>query len=378
MKKGPASRKINRKEPIEASHLDGISRCAGLAFFSGYIQSVAMNKHSPTVKRLMRECKELGTSPPPGVIAKPLDNNLFEWHFTISGVEKTHFEGMKARRRWPSLFPFQQFTGGRYHGKLLFPSEYPFKPPNLIMMTPSGRFEVGKKICLNFSGYHPEQWQPSWTISGMLTALRAFFETRGTGAIGAIEVNPEQRRKLAKASLRFVCNACHAKMSEMFQSKPLSPTNDDQSDESEISDSDEEQSANASRSSLNFESELKKQVSMQKKWIGANDSISAQMDRIGKDEGGGGNEHLELNRPRHVAQTTERERDGRDGDDGKENENANENSNGNEELERGNGRRRPRVVIRNAERNGKDQFLDILTIIAILIKKFVAIVSLQM
>lgn len=46
-----------------------------------------------SVKRIMREFKALQKNPPDGIIAKPLDSNLFEWHFTIRGVEKTEFEG---------------------------------------------------------------------------------------------------------------------------------------------------------------------------------------------------------------------------------------------------------------------------------------------
>lgn len=35
------------------------------------------------------------------------------------------------------------------------PSEYPFKPPEVYMLTPSGRFEINKKICLSISSFHP-------------------------------------------------------------------------------------------------------------------------------------------------------------------------------------------------------------------------------
>ena len=34
------------------------------------------------------------------------------------------------------------------------PPEYPFKPPNFVFLTPSGRFEVGTKVCLSFSAHH--------------------------------------------------------------------------------------------------------------------------------------------------------------------------------------------------------------------------------
>ena len=64
-------------------------------------------------------------------------------HFTIRGADDT------------------EFAGGIYHGRILLPPEYPFKPPNIVFLTPSGRFEVGTKVCLSFSAHHPELWQVS-------------------------------------------------------------------------------------------------------------------------------------------------------------------------------------------------------------------------
>ena len=94
------------------------------------------------VKRLMREAMELREptfmyfAQPLEVRAAPLphpspsiclsllgffliQDNLFEWHFTIRGPEGTEFEG------------------GFYHGRIILPSEYPMKPPSIILMTVS-------------------------------------------------------------------------------------------------------------------------------------------------------------------------------------------------------------------------------------------------
>ena len=49
-------------------------------------------------------------------------------------------------------------AGGVYHGKLLFPAAYPFKPPSILMLTPNGRFAVNQRLCLSMSDYHPESW----------------------------------------------------------------------------------------------------------------------------------------------------------------------------------------------------------------------------
>lgn len=76
--------------------------------------------------------------------------------------------------------------GGIYHGRILLPAEYPFKPPSFMMLTPNGRFQTGVKICLSISSHHPEHWQPSWSVRTALTALIAFMPTPGQGALGSI------------------------------------------------------------------------------------------------------------------------------------------------------------------------------------------------
>ena len=35
--------------------------------------------------------------------------------------------------------------GGTYHGKLVFPREFPFKPPSIYMITPNGRFKCNTR-----------------------------------------------------------------------------------------------------------------------------------------------------------------------------------------------------------------------------------------
>lgn len=77
------------------------------------------------------------------------------------------------------------------------PAEYPFKPPAFVMLTPSGRFATDTKICLSISSFHPESWQPSWSVRSALIALIAFMQSSGDGAIGSIEVSSEIRRQMA-------------------------------------------------------------------------------------------------------------------------------------------------------------------------------------
>ena len=67
--------------------------------------------------------------------------------------------------------PDTPYAEGYYHGKLIFPSDYPMNPPEIYMMTPSGRFEVNTTLCLSISSYHPEHWSPMWTIATIVRGL---------------------------------------------------------------------------------------------------------------------------------------------------------------------------------------------------------------
>ncbi|WKX97433.1 hypothetical protein Q1695_013241 [Nippostrongylus brasiliensis] len=152
------------------------------------------------VKRLMKEAVEL-REPTEMYFAQPLEDNLFEWHFTVRGPLDSDFDG------------------GIYHGRILFPPEYPMKPPNVVILTPNGRFELNKKICLSISGYHPETWLPSWSTRTALLALIGFMPTAGAGALGSLEYPVAERKKLAKKSLEWKCKECGACMKNAL--KPL-------------------------------------------------------------------------------------------------------------------------------------------------------------
>lgn len=88
------------------------------------------------------------------------------------------------------------------------PPEYPFKPPHIVFLTPSGRFETGTKVCLSFSAYHPELWQPAWGIRLILEALISFLPTPADGAIGALDWTSVERKKLAQKSVSYCCLRC--------------------------------------------------------------------------------------------------------------------------------------------------------------------------
>ncbi|KAH7666614.1 ubiquitin-conjugating enzyme E2 J1 protein [Dioscorea alata] len=144
------------------------------------------NRKNPAVKRILQEVKEMQSNPSDDFMSLPLEENIFEWQFAICGPRDSEFEG------------------GIYHGRIQLPAEYPFKPPAFMLLTPNGRFETQTKICLSISNYHPEHWQPSWSVRTALVALIAFMPTNPDGALGSLDYNKEERRKLAIKSREVI------------------------------------------------------------------------------------------------------------------------------------------------------------------------------
>ena len=123
--------------------------------------------------------------------ANPIKDDMFCWHFTIRGPPDTEFEG------------------GLYHGIIKLPMSYPNSPPNIMFLTPNGRFDINMNVCLSMTKYHKEEWQAAWTIRSMLEAIIAFFPIKEDhDAIGALESSIESRKYYAKQSIKYKCDIC--------------------------------------------------------------------------------------------------------------------------------------------------------------------------
>jgi ubiquitin-conjugating enzyme E2 J1 len=78
-----------------------------------------------------------------------------------------------------------------------------------MFFTPSGRFELHEKICLSFTNYHPEFWQPAWTIQSILLALVSFMPVNEEMlALGAIKSSDKEKVVLAERSVDWTCPTC--------------------------------------------------------------------------------------------------------------------------------------------------------------------------
>lgn len=156
------------------------------------------SSNNSTLRRIQADVRELALDPSDRYHAAPLETDMLEWHFTIRGADGT------------------DFASGIYHGRIVLPPDYPFRPPHIYFLTPSGRFETHTKICLSFSAFHPELWQPAWGIRLILEALISFLPTPADGALGALDWSAAERKKLATQSATFYCPTCRCHVRDLI------------------------------------------------------------------------------------------------------------------------------------------------------------------
>ncbi|KAL7422813.1 hypothetical protein Q5752_002109 [Cryptotrichosporon argae] len=152
-----------------------------------------VNLRSTAVKRIMQEAAELSKPDEDDFVAGPLESDIFEWHCTVRGVKGSEYDG------------------GIYHLRIVLPASYPMSAPDIILLTPNGRFELGKKICIDgLTSFHAGSWQPAWGVRTAITGLRSFWMQGGEAmsAIGALDVPRAERVRLAKLSRQWTCPTC--------------------------------------------------------------------------------------------------------------------------------------------------------------------------
>ena len=138
-----------------------------------------------TEKRLKNEMKELLKNRLEFAQAIQDEDDKFIFYFLLKGDKDS------------------DYNGGYYLGKIMLPHEYPAKPGDFMTLTPNGRFEINKKICLTNSGYHTESWTPTWNIKNMIIGFSSIFNTDLEHGISHIKDTPANRRKFAKESVDY-------------------------------------------------------------------------------------------------------------------------------------------------------------------------------
>ena len=104
------------------------------------------------LRRITKELKDLESDPPANCSAGPVGDDLFKWNATISG---------------PGDSPYD---GGVFFLEIVFPQDYPFKPPKIKFTTKIYHCNVNDKggICLDIL---KDNWSPALTISKVLLSI---------------------------------------------------------------------------------------------------------------------------------------------------------------------------------------------------------------
>ena len=101
----------------------------------------------------MKEIKGLQSEPVDNCTAGPIDaNDLYHWSATILGPEKSPYEG------------------GVFFLNIVFPKDYPFKPPKVHFQTKifHPNINAAGTICLDIL---KDKWSPALTISKVLLSI---------------------------------------------------------------------------------------------------------------------------------------------------------------------------------------------------------------
>ena len=126
-------------------------------------------------------------------------DNILEIYFLLYGLKKTPYEN------------------GQYICKIEHNPEYPIKAPDYYVLTPNGRFEINKKICLTNSGFHQADWAPAaWDLIRLIEGFSSIWHSDthedkvGISHIGITDV--KTLKKLANESVIYNTD----KLSEIY------------------------------------------------------------------------------------------------------------------------------------------------------------------
>lgn len=108
------------------------------------------------LRRIQKELADLQKDPPSNCSAGPIGDDMFKWEGVIMG---------------PADCPYQ---GGVFKLQILFPVDYPFKPPNVQFLTKIYHPNINPTglICLDIL---KQQWSPALTISKVLLSITSLL-----------------------------------------------------------------------------------------------------------------------------------------------------------------------------------------------------------
>lgn len=165
------------------------------------------------VRRLQQDLRQLMKNKVEGIDASPSGDNLFVWNAIICGPEDSIYEA--------GAFPLQ----------ILFPDDYPLRPPQVRFMTklfhPNVWWDNGL-VCVDIL---KDGWVPSYDVLAILHSIRLLL----------IDPNPLSPANL-EAALLYRDNRIEfdRRVSEMIQASLDSDDEDDETTDNQDEDEDDD------------------------------------------------------------------------------------------------------------------------------------------
>ena len=143
-----------------------------------------------TIKRINAEIRMLKKNKNNNVGIFHNPDNILQIYFKFKGLEESDYDL------------------GEYICRIDHNPQYPVKAPNLMILTPNGRFEINRKICLTNTSFHQETWAPAgWNLESFIQAFISVFHSDSKTdriGIGHIKIkNKEQTQQYAQSSKSF-------------------------------------------------------------------------------------------------------------------------------------------------------------------------------
>ena len=110
-----------------------------------------------SLKRIGKELKDFSIDPPCNCSAGPINDDLYHWEGTIIGPQNS------------------VYSGGIFFLDIIFPADYPFKPPKVKFTTKIYHCNINGNgsICLDIL---KDQWSPALTISKILLSISSLLD----------------------------------------------------------------------------------------------------------------------------------------------------------------------------------------------------------
>jgi ubiquitin-conjugating enzyme E2 D/E len=120
---------------------------------SRLITTFTIRHRAMALKRINKELRGLAQDPPVHCSAGPIsEDNMFHWQGTILGPEDT------------------PYAGGVFFLDIVFPTNYPFKPPKVVFTTKVFHPNISERGIICLDSMH-DQWSPANTLSKLLCAI---------------------------------------------------------------------------------------------------------------------------------------------------------------------------------------------------------------